>query len=165
MATTFPFDIPECVRAKLPPASTDGKVYADVKFRGRWEGILVINSEYQCVGVYCGRQIIQWPLPFAPSEIEDVRRPCLWNRLLAALPEGCDIYGCSVLTIWIGCPLLLILGLAFSRWLLVLMIPLVVLAIALMYAVRGFPLTRLPTALAGLGFALAAVIGFIKSFV
>jgi hypothetical protein len=164
MGATFPFDIPKQVRAKLPSASNDGNIYADVKFRGGWEGILVINAEHQCVGVYCGRKIIECPLPFTPEEIEDVRRPCLWNRFLATLPEGFDIYGCAVLTIWLVCPVLLILAIPFNRWLLLFVFPLVVLSIAFMYTVRGFLLTRLPTALLGLAYALAALIAFVKSF-
>jgi hypothetical protein len=82
--------------------------------------------------------------------------------LLASLSEGLDPYGCSLLAIWIACPLLLILGLAIAPWLLLMTILLAVLCIGVMYTVGGFPLTRLPTAIAGLGMAVAAAIGFIK---
>jgi hypothetical protein len=165
MPAKLPFDMPHHLLAKLPPRSRDGFVYADVKYRGIWNGIPAIDSEQKCVGVYCGRRILVWPLPFTPEEIEDVRPPCLWNRLLANLPAALDLYTCSLVAIWVVCPILLACGLAITPWMLLATPPIAVLSIAVMYSGGSFPFTRLPTAIAGIGFSLVAINGFIGSVI
>jgi hypothetical protein len=60
--------------------------YLDVRIRGEWEGILVVNENREAVGIRCGRKTFEEDLPFNPEDIEDIRPACLWNRLLVELP-------------------------------------------------------------------------------
>ena len=60
----------------------------DVKFRGKWDGILVVNSERQCIGLHLGGKTVQRHLPFRPEEIEDFRPACPWNLFLSRMPFG-----------------------------------------------------------------------------
>jgi len=121
--------------------------YVDVCVRGEWDGILVIDENGMCVGVYVFRQIEQWPLPFEPSEIEAVRCASLRNRLLAALPF--DLYTAAVANILVLSPM----ALGAALWmpsLAVLPILSCAGAIWAMYSVRAFIFTRLPIAMCGL---------------
>ena len=54
MGTPTPFEIPPEHRKTLPEAGADGLILADVKVGGRWDGILVIDENYRCIGVYVG---------------------------------------------------------------------------------------------------------------
>jgi len=160
MNTDYPFELPAHLSSRIPSPSSEGNVYADARVGGRWDGILVINSDRRCIGVYVHRSIVEWPLPFQPSEIEDVRPASFWNRTLANLPVGLDPYNVSVFTVWIICPLLLVFGLTSNMWLLPLLGVIVIICHIGMYSARGFPFTRFPTSLAGLAFLMAGIIGF-----
>ena len=153
--TTYPFVLPAVLRPCLPPLSRDGRRYVDVRFRGKWDGVLVIDEAGLCVGVYVQRRIREVPLPFLSDEIESVRKACLHNRILAAFPF--DLWGAALITILGLSPLVLALG--FLLWQPLVLISVVGCAIAIhvMYLYGGFPLMRLPVALLGLGQILAAV--------
>lgn len=155
--------IPQHLHQRLPLPSTDGNIYADVKFRGSWDGIIVVNSAKQIIGIYIGCHITQSPLPFSIEQIEDFRTPCLWNRILAAFPNWCNPWTFSLLSIWLLCPASVLLGAVYNNYLLLVPILLVTFAIAVMYSVRGLPFIRLPTAIAGLSFVVAGIKLFMRS--
>lgn len=160
MHTTYPFDLPAHLITRLPAPSRDGNVYVDARIGSRWEGILVINSDRRCIGVYVQRSIIGWPLPFQPNEIEDLRPASIGNRLLAYLPAGVTPYNASAITIWIISPILLIFGLTINILLLPTVATIVVICHVGLYSVRGFPFTRFPTSIAGLSILVTAIVGF-----
>lgn len=142
----------------MPRPHRDGFIYADVKFRGKWDGIIVIDSEHQCIGVYVGRGIVQCPLPFTPGQIEQLRAASLWNRFLANLPSWFGPYDFAVFTICLVCPMFLMLGFIWSTWAL-LAVPLLTLTCAsVMYQVSGFPLSRFLTSNFGL---VQSVVAFV----
>jgi len=87
MSTDYPFTLPEGLEKKLPAPSGDGLYYIDVRVGGKWDGILVVDKNFQCIGIHCDRQNMEFPLPFAPAEIEDIRPASLWNRTLAFIPS------------------------------------------------------------------------------
>lgn len=153
----YPFAIPERLIPRLPSASRDGYVYADVRFRSTWEGILVIDAMHRCVGVFVGRKVVQHPLPFAPEEIEDFRPPSIGNRLLARLPASIDPFSAGAFLVVVGCPAALTLVFV-SRWLALVLPVVAVTGIWLMYQVAGFPFLRLPIALLGIGWAVAGIV-------
>ena len=155
--------IPQQLQKRLPLPSPDGNIYADVKFRGSWDGIIVVNSAKQIIGVYVGRHVSQSALPFSIEQIEDFRTPCLWNRLLAAFPNWCDPWAFSLLSIWLLCPASLLLGDIYYSYMLFVPTLFVGFAIPVMYSVRGFPFIRLPTAIAGLSFVVAGITLFMRS--
>lgn len=84
------FELPPCGKP-LPKQRNDGTVYLDVKFRGKWDGVLVVNSERRCIGVRIGGRVSQDLLPFRPEEIQDFRPSRPLNRILAEIPP-CLIY-------------------------------------------------------------------------
>ena len=84
---TYPFPFPQHLVARLPPSGQDGLRHVDVKFQGHWDGILVIDKNNNCIGVYASREIKQAPLPFKADDITDVRTASLLNRMMAAVPE------------------------------------------------------------------------------
>ena len=59
--------------SEVPPASKDGHFYLDVRIKNRWDGVLVVNREGMCIGIYVQRRIEEYPLPFEAGDIEDVR--------------------------------------------------------------------------------------------
>ncbi|MES2570226.1 MAG: hypothetical protein V4710_09260 [Verrucomicrobiota bacterium] len=152
--TATPFNLPKEHRCLLPPARTDGLILADVKVRGQWDGILVIDDRFRCIGVYVGRQVINWTLPFSTSEIEDYRKACLWNRFLAFMPP---ILLSPYAAVWIGSPILIALGHFVSAWFLLTVPLLAVISIARMFSEGGFPLIRMPSVMAAIAFAALAV--------
>ncbi|WP_145245614.1 hypothetical protein [Aeoliella mucimassa] len=158
MKTVYPFEIPPAVADSIPAANFDGYSYADVKFHGRWDGILVINADRQCIGVYVGRRIVEYSLPFAPTEIEALRPASLANRWLASIPAGWSPYNLALCTIWIAFPVLFLLGMTLTAWFLVLLIPLFGVCSIALFSIRGFPFGRGPTFLFGLGMVMASVL-------
>lgn len=159
MHTSYPFELPTRLTARIPAPSRDGNAYVDARIGGRWNGILVIDSDQRCIGVYVHGSIIEWPLHFQSNEIEDLRPASIWNRLLANLPVGVTPYNLSVVTVWIICPILLIFGLTTHLLLLPLVALIVIICHIGLYSVRGFPFTRFPTSVAGLGVLVAALVG------
>src|SRR5579862_1081351 len=105
---TFPFPIPATLMAKLPPPSRDGKHYLDVCVAGKWDGILVVDGNGMCLGIYVARRITEWELPFTANDIEDIRRASLWHRFLAALPF--EPWNSALLTVFVFSPIALLLG-------------------------------------------------------
>jgi len=146
--TTYPFPLPEGLRQRLPPLSRDGNHYLDVRVAGKWDGILVINGAGMCIGIYIRRGVEEYPLPFAPGEIEDIRRASLWNRFLGSLPF--DIWSAALLTIFVFSPISLILG-RFILPFALLSIAACATAICFMYRYGGQVIIRLPAALCGVG--------------
>jgi hypothetical protein len=157
--TPYPFPIPAKVIPRLPPPSRDGLIYVDVRFRAQWEGILVINELHQCIGIYATRKVFEYPLPFFPEEIEDVRSPRLINWALTFLPLGFDAYGTSLFAAWTVCPILFVVAFWWPVAALVL-VPLAIAVIAGLYSINGFPFLRPLTAI----FILNLVLWSIKPF-
>lgn len=160
--TIYPFDIAESLRHSLPERSDDGLYYTDVKFRGGWDGILVIDADFRCIGVYAGRTVKEHPLPFDPDEIQDFRPPCVINRILASLPQWFDFWIASLFGVIVASPLLLIASSFISVWIAILVIPVAGLSIMGMYSCGGFPFIRLPVALAGLMFMISALLRILR---
>jgi hypothetical protein len=146
MRTNYPFRIPDGLVARLPAPSHDGLVYTDVRFGATWEGILVINDRKECIGVFAGRRIIQWPLPFTPAEIVDFRPPSLKNQLLTFIPHWFDILSGSLVAVWIVCPILIIAAHWISPVLLWISAGLALSSIVGLHSLGGFIMMRLPTA-------------------
>jgi hypothetical protein len=158
MSTTYPFRLPDDLIARLPPPTADGRRYIDVKVRGVWDGILVVDVEGSCVGIHVRRRVEEFPIPFEPSQIEDVRPACVWNRFLAQLPF--DLFAASLFAVFIVSPVLLLL----SR---ILLPPLsgasaavCLVAIYVMYQLPGFPVFRPLAAMAGLAQAVVGALWF-----
>ncbi|MEE8575279.1 MAG: hypothetical protein V3T30_07690 [Thermodesulfobacteriota bacterium] len=82
-----PFPFPERLTARLPPPGADGLCYVDILLGGAWEGVLVIDKDFNCIGVYVERSIKRVPLRFTQGDIEDVRPASIQNRAAAAVPE------------------------------------------------------------------------------
>lgn len=82
-----PLPLAEKLQRKLRNPGSDGNWYLDFKAKGKWDGNIVVNPDGVVIGIYVGRQIRQWTLPFWPQEIEDVRPASIMNRLLAAVPD------------------------------------------------------------------------------
>ena len=107
MRTIYPFKL-SSTKKPLPRLRPDGTAYLDVRVRGKWEGILVVNEHREGVGIRFDRKTFQEALPFDPDDIEDIRQACLWNRLLAELPRDLVFwypYACLLLL-----PLLIFAG-------------------------------------------------------
>jgi hypothetical protein len=146
--TKYPFPIPAALLSKLPAKSRDGHHYLDVCVAGKWCGILVVNGDGLCLGIYMGRTIEEWSLPFEADEIQDIRRASLWNRFLANIPF--DHYSAAVLAIVLISPAALLLALLVSPWIAIVSVLICPLAVYIMYLAPGWPLTRLPAAMLGL---------------
>jgi len=159
MPTIYPFPLPKELIARLPPLAADGLRYIDVKVRGAWDGILVVDARGSCVGIHVRRRVEPFPLPFEPSQIEDVRPASTWNRLLAQLPF--DLFAASLLTVFLISPALLVL----SRTLLAPLSAASALAclpaIYCMYQSPGFPLIRPFAAVVGLAQAILGAVWFL----
>lgn len=152
--TATPFDLPEEHRGILPEAGRNGLILADVRVAGRWDGILVIDGNHRCTGVYLGGKVIDWSLPFAPADIEAYRKACAWNRFLASMPpELLSPYP----VLWFGCPALMALGHFVSHWMLLSVPVLAGICIIRMYSEGGFPLIRMPSATFGVSLSVAAI--------
>jgi hypothetical protein len=52
----YPFEMP-FPQKPLPKLRADGTVYLDVKFRDKWDGVLVVTADRRCVGVRLGGQV------------------------------------------------------------------------------------------------------------
>lgn len=154
--TQYPFSFPETLRESLPTAGPDGVRYADVKYRDRWDGILVIDAEYRCVGVYVRRRVEQPQLPFAADEIQEFRAPCLLNKTLASLPAWFAIWDASLIGILLVSPCILGLSSITSPWVCLAVFPIFAVSFVGMYSSPGFPLIRLPVAILGLFQVLVA---------
>lgn len=139
LAKSNAVQIPELLHQRIPRQSKDGYVYADVKFSGRWDGIVVINSSHEIIGVYVARQTTSWPLPFAADEIVDFRRPCLWNLFLAQFPQRVNPWNAALIAVWFVNPVLIIAGFFISPWLQLLPIGLLMFSTRVLYSDRGFP--------------------------
>jgi hypothetical protein len=112
-----------------------------------------------CIGVYVGRHIEPYPLPFTVSDLEDIRAASLWNRFLGSLPF--DFYTAAVVTIVFISPFVLALNRLLPPVPAVFIVIACVLSIRVMYPAGGFPFTRLPVAMLGLAqiiFGMALVI-------
>jgi hypothetical protein len=110
LTTVHPFRLPDALVARLPPPASDGQRYIDVRVRGAWDGILVVDPAGDCVGIHVRRRVEALPiqLPFEPSQIEDVRAASLWNRSLAAFPF--DFFIASLVMAFVVSPVLLVLS-------------------------------------------------------
>ena len=159
MHTHYPFELPTRLTTRIPAPNRDGNTYVDALVGGRWSGILAIDSAQRCIGVYVRGSVVEWHLHFQSNEIQDLRPASIWNRLLANLPAGITPYNLSVVTIWTVCPILLIFGITTHLWLLPIVAVTVIICHLGLYSVRGFPFTRFPTSVAGLGVLVAALIG------
>ncbi len=107
MRTIYPFKL-SSTEKPLPRLRRDGTAYLDVRVRGKWDGILVVNEHREVVGIRFDRKTYRENLPFDPEDIEDIRSACLWNRLLVELPRDlvfCYPYACLLLL-----PLLIFAG-------------------------------------------------------
>ena len=160
MSTEFPFPLPTRLHDRLPPARADGLHYVDVCVRGNWDGILVVNADGECAGVYVRRSVIEYPLAFDGEEIEDVRGACLTNRLLASIPF--ELLDASVVVVLFVSPVALALAMFVHPAFASVTIIVCPLGIAGMYQVRGFPLIRLPAALFGIGQTALAVLELVR---
>lgn len=145
--TTYPFALPARLGQRLPPPGRDGYSYVDVRWAGRWDGILVVDELGRCVGAFVGRRVQQHPLPFAPDDLEEVRPASRWNRLQAALPGDPQVW--SLLTVLVLSPAAIMVSRFVSPWLALLPATGCAAAIRVMYGAGGFPLIRLPVALCG----------------
>lgn len=145
--TSYPFPLPETVRQQLPLQAKDGKYYVDVCVAGTWDGILVVDGSGMCVGVYVCRRIEASPLPFTPDEIEAVRRPSAWHRVLAAIPV--NLWQSALLSIFVVSPVTLLLGWLVWPWFALFSVVACELAIYIMYLAPGFPFLRFPAAVCG----------------
>jgi hypothetical protein len=151
----YPFALPASLLSRLPPTSKDGRYYLDVRVKSRWDGILVIDRDGLCIGVYVRGRIEEYPLPFEAGDIEDVRRASLHNRILAVMPF--DLYSAAVIVIMVFSPLMFLLGYFVSAFFFVAVVLACAFAIHVMYLMAGFPFTRLPVALLGISEILFAV--------
>lgn len=160
--TTYPFDVPSRLIGRLPRRSRDGNVYADVRFRGSWDGILVVDRSHRCIGVYAGRRIVEVPLPFGADEMEDLRSPSLGHRVLSQLPPGVDPYTAGSLGIVFLGPASLAAGALVSAWIALITVPVAFVGVWLMYQVRGCLFLRLPLAMLGIACAVSGVTLFLS---
>lgn len=151
LMSQYPFKIPERLICRLPKPAADGLYYVDVKFRSRWDGILVINSGFECIGVFVRRKIVQCSLPFAPEHIEDFRHASIENWAWASLPSPWDPLLVSMVLIPIVIPIFLLLSFLVSKWFALLPLAIIWSCISQMYAISGFPLVRPFLTLAGIG--------------
>ena len=133
----------------------------DVRVRGKWDGVIVVDDNGICIGVYIRRRIETCPLPFAPSEIEDIRNASLWNLVLAAMPF--DLYDAAVFTVVLISPVTLVLGwMVFPLFALFSVVACGV-AIYVMYLAPGFIFTRFPVAFFGFGQIVWASVFLLRS--
>lgn len=160
MPTTYPFRWAEHLIVRLPPAGIDGILHIDVKTAGEWGGILVVDAEGNCIGVYVRRRVVEYPLPFEASEIEDVRAACWRHRLLAQIPF--DPFTAALLTVFVVSPVLLLTAYFALPPLSVVSTVSCIGAIYVMYQAPGFPAIRLPTALAALTQAILGVLLLVR---
>jgi hypothetical protein len=86
LKTAYPFELPIPSKS-LPRLGPDGVTFIDVRVKGKWEGVLVVNERRECVGVRSNRQTIEWDLPFLPRDIEDFRPASALNLILAENSE------------------------------------------------------------------------------
>lgn len=128
--------------------------------RGAWDGILVVNSAGSCIGIRVRRRVEEFPLPFEPSQIEDVRPACLWNRALARIPF--DLYDASLVTILIVSPALLVLSRTVFPPSSLVAAAACLLSIYFMYQSAGFPFIRPLVACVGLAQALVGITWFVR---
>jgi hypothetical protein len=161
MPTTYPFPLPDALVSRLPAPAADGRCYIDVKVRGAWDGILVVDAHGSCVGIHVRRRVEELPLPFEPSEIEDVRSPCVWNRALAQLPFS--LWSASLLTVFIVSPALLLMSRTLLSPLAGVSAAASLLAIYLLYQSPGFPIIRPLVALVGLAQFIVGALWFVSS--
>lgn len=110
LTTVHPFRLSDAFVDRLPPPGPDGQRFIDVRVHGAWDGILVVDSAGDCVGIYARRRVEALPmlLPFKPSQIEDVRAASLWNRTLAAFPF--DFSVATLVMAFVVSPVLLVLS-------------------------------------------------------
>lgn len=140
MTTPYPFDLPHALVGQLPPSTRDGLRYIDVRVRGSWDGVLVLDPSDRCVGIQVRGRVEQCPLPFEAASIEAVRPASLWNRVLARVPF--DLHAASLVAVFIASPATLALSAVWSRALAPASIVSCLLAIRFLYLGSGFPLVR-----------------------
>ena len=160
MPTEYPFRLSDALIRRLPAPAIDGLRNIDVKVRGTWDGILVVNAEGSCIGIRVRRRVEEFPLPFEPSHIEDVRSACLWNRALAQVPF--DLYDASLVTVLIVSPALLVLSRIVLPPLSLVAAAACLLSAYFMYQSSGFPFIRPLAALAGLAQAVVGIAWFVR---
>ena len=78
-----PFPLPDRFIQKLGPLPNCGYWKLDVLVAGKWDGILVVDTTYRCIGAFAWNRVEPENLPFSVDNIEDVRPACLWNLVLA----------------------------------------------------------------------------------
>jgi len=149
MSEFYPFKIPDRLISRLPKQSADGHYYVDVRVGSMWDGILVINQQNEGIGIFVGGRIIQYPTPFNPDEIDDIRKPCLSNWVWASLPRSWDPVTVSLFVFPIVNPILIATAIFVLKW--VAFVPVLVgwSCIDQMYRVRGFTFVRPLLALLG----------------
>jgi len=160
-----PFLLPASVVDKVPPASMGEVSYIDVQVDGRWDGVLAVNQSGECIGVFIGRKIHTYPVPFDPKDIRAVRAASQWNMFLATLPGFLfSFHDLSMLLAFVICPMLLALGVLLSTGFWVAAIVLAIMSWLMMSSVRGFILMRLPTYCAALCSILLACAGLLSRY-
>jgi hypothetical protein len=107
--TSYPFRLPEPLLSRLPPAAKDGNHYVDIRVKNRgWDGVLVVNAEGMCIGICVSRKAVEFPLPFLPADIEDVRKASLLNRVLSSMPF--DLFTVALVIVFLLAPTMLALS-------------------------------------------------------
>jgi hypothetical protein len=144
----YPFPIPATLLQHLPAPSRDGNHYLDVCVAGRWDGVIVVDRNGLCIGIYIRGRIEEYPLWFTAGDIKAVRKASILNHTLAHSPF--DLYNLAVLAIVVFSPLAFSLSLFVSPFFALLSVLACIMAIYIMYLTPAFPFTRLPVALCGL---------------
>jgi hypothetical protein len=151
---SYPFPIPPALVDRLPPPTGAGGLrLVDVHFRGRWDGVLAVDSSAQCVGVYVQRRVDSTCLlPFTSDEIDDVRAASVWNRAIASYPF--DLWITATFAILVIAPSLLF-ATRFVGWRAALgAIVVSTFSVRTLYEYSGFIFMRLPLAMTGLAWII-----------
>ncbi len=153
----YPFPMPKALNTFAVRPAKDGLRYLDVKIGDRWDGILVVDVEDRCIGIYEGRKVRSWPLPFEPDQIQAVRPACGKNRLLASVPQTWFMLGPYLFILVLGPPCLILGKTAHPSF--AIAVGSVPVAIA---GRSGFCLTGLPLLIASLVQTVAALVALLR---
>jgi hypothetical protein len=79
--TPFPFALPAGIDASAIPVEHDGNRHVELKIRGRWNGVYVVDRSMTCVELAgSGQSVGPWPHAADPEDIEGVRRATFLHR-------------------------------------------------------------------------------------
>lgn len=114
MGTKYPFKLSEEFLKNAPAPDRNGQRLIDVKYfdkgsdNTRWDGVLVINNNDECIGIKLDGKIQEYSLPFEPAEIIEIRPSIFRNRVISSIPHFTDVYtGAPYLFILIIAPIFL----------------------------------------------------------